>query len=166
MTLTAPGQTYAFARPVIDLYGNALTKTFQVIAASGATPAANATFTATDGDLFVGGAGTNITVAALALAASSNVGDVKLQGTTVNPLVLNNATQNIGTSATRDVQVRGNVSLTGGTQNFTANRTITVQAEQGSVAISGADQKFISSHSAGGALIPLRAARQPTKPWP
>ena len=156
LTLTAPGQTYAFARPVIDLYGNALTKTFQVIAASGATPAANATFTATDGDLFVGGAGTNITVAALALAASSNVGDVKLQGTTVNPLVLNNATQNIGTSATRDVQVRGNVSLTGGTQNFTANRTITVQAEQGSVAISGADQKFISSHSAGGALISFK----------
>lgn len=146
MTLTAPGQTYTFARPVIDLYGNALTKTFQVLAA--AAPGASATFTATDGDLLVGGPGTNIAATSLTLGANS-AGDVKLQGTAANPLALTNTTQNIGTSATRDVLVRGNVALNGTTQNLTANRSITVQAEQGTVAITGVDQT-IASTSAGG----------------
>ena len=151
MTLTAPGQTYTFARPTTDLFGGAMTNTFQVVAAAGATPAANATFTAIDGDLFVGGAGTSITAASLTLAASS-AGDVKLQGTAVNPLALTNATQNIGTSSTRDVLIRGNVALTGTTQNVTANRSITAQAEQGTIAIVGGVQTIASTGVSGGVI--------------
>lgn len=152
MTLTAPGQTYTFARPTTDLFGGAMTNTFQVVAAAGATPAANATFTAIDGDLFVGGAGTSITTAALTLGASSAVGDVKLQGTAANPLALTNSTQNIGTSSTRDVLIRGNVALTGTTQNITANRSITAQAEQGTIAIAGGAQTIASTGVSGGVI--------------
>ena len=151
LTLTAPGQTYTFARPTTDLFGGAMTNTFQVVAAAGTTPAVSATFTAIDGDLFVGGAGTSITTAALSLGASS-AGDVKLQGTAANPLALTNATQNIGTGSTRDVLIRGNIALTGATQNITANRSITVQAEQGTVSIAGGAQTIASTGVGGGVI--------------
>ncbi len=151
MTLTAPGQTYTFARPATDAFGGAVTNTFQVIAA--AAPTASTTFTALDGDLLVGGAGTNIAATTLTLGASST-GDVKLQGTAANPLVLNNTTQNIGTTSTRDVLIRGNVALTGtATQNLTANRNITVQAEQGTIAITGTDQTIQTNGISGGTML-------------
>ena len=152
MALTAPGQTFVFARPTTDLFGGAMTNTFQVVSAAGASPVATATFRASDGDLFVGGAGTSITVPNLTLAAANSIGDVKLQGTAANPLTLSNPTQNIGTSATRDVLVRGVVTLNGAAQNLTANRSITAQAEQGNVVIAGVDQNIISTGFGGGAI--------------
>ncbi len=154
MTLTAPGQTYSFARPATDLFGGAMTNTFQVVAAAGATPAANATFMATDGDLFVGGAGTSITTAALTLSASGSGGDVKLQGTAANPLVLTNTIQNIGNGfSTRDLLVRGNVALTGTTQNLTTSHGITVQAEQGTITITGVDQSITTGDTLTNGII-------------
>lgn len=150
MTLTAPGQTYTFARPATDAFGGAVTNTFQVVAA--AAPTANATFTAIDGDLLVGGAGTNIAATTLTLGANST-GDVKIQGTAANPLTLNNTTQNIGNSTTRDVLIRGNVALTGATQNITANRNISAQAEQGTIAITGTDQTIQSTGFTGAGTI-------------
>ncbi len=150
MTLTAPGQTYTFARPATDAFGGAVINTFQVVTA--AAPTANAAFTALDGDLLVGGAGTNIAATTLTLGANST-GDVKLQGTAANPLTLNNTTQNLGSTTTRDVLIRGNVALTGTTQNITANRNITAQAEQGSIAITGTDQSILTNGFTSGTLL-------------
>jgi len=148
LALTAPGQTYSFARPAADVFGGAITNTFHVIAANGA---ATATFRALDGDLLIGGPGASLTSPTLTLLSSST-GDIKLQGTAANPLVLGNTVQNFGNFSSRDLLIRGNVTLTSATQNLSANRNITVQAEQGSIAINGGSQSLTSTGFSGGLI--------------
>ncbi|OGA06402.1 MAG: hypothetical protein A2W68_15935 [Betaproteobacteria bacterium RIFCSPLOWO2_02_64_14] len=146
LNLTAPNQSYSFARPGTDLFSTAITNTFQVVSVGGTTPPTNATFNASDGDLLVGGPGT-IAATNLTLNAQSSTGDLKLQGTTASPLNLSHTTQNFG--AGRDLLVRGNVALSAGTtQSLFASRNLTAQAEGGTIAFSAANQN-IQSFSSG-----------------
>jgi hypothetical protein len=92
LNLTAPGQTYTFARPSADLFGP-VTNTFQVVSVSGATPPTNARFTVLDpgGTLLVAGPGP-FNVANLSLTTEFGA-DISLQGTAANPLSLSGTTQ-------------------------------------------------------------------------
>lgn len=143
LNLTAQNQSYSFARPTTDLFSTAITNTLQVVSVGGTTPPTNATFTASDGDLLVGGPSV-ITTTSLSLNAQSVTSDLKLQGTTANPLNLSQTTQNF--TAWRDLLVRGNVALSAGTsQTLFASRNLTAQAEGGTIAFSAANQNISTS---------------------
>jgi trimeric autotransporter adhesin len=147
LSLTAPGQTFSFARPGTDLFGNPITNTFQIVSASGATPVTNATYRVLDGDLLITGPAT-INATNLTLQASS-AGDIKLQGNA--PLVLSNTTQNINN--VRDLLITGDVTLSAsGSQSISVNRDLIAQAQSGSVTLSAPNQ-FIFS---GGGKIAFR----------
>ncbi|MDB5901327.1 MAG: hypothetical protein JWM26_205, partial [Betaproteobacteria bacterium] len=142
LDLRAPGQTYAFARPTTDLFGaditnTGTTRTFRVDNASG-PGLATATFQTSDGDLLIAGAAT-LSAPELTLRTLANTGDLKLQGTTANPLALSQPTQNF--RAGRDLLVTGNVALSStGTQTLFADRDLTVQARSGSIAFTASEQ--------------------------
>ncbi len=152
LNLTAPGQTYVFDRPATDLFGtNVSGSAFEVVSVT--APTAAARFTALDGILLVRGAsaGPNkLNVQNLTLTDTGG-GDVSLQGTSANPLVLSSANQTFsasgGTGA--DVLIRGNVALSATTsQAFTAAGNITVNADAGgggAIAISAPTQTFTTN---------------------
>jgi filamentous hemagglutinin family protein len=147
VTLTAPGQTFNFARPTNDLFG-AVPNLFQVVSVGG-TPVTNATFSVSDGTLLVAAPGT-INATNLTLS-STNGADISLQGTATNPLNLINTNQTFSASGatTADLLIRGNVTLAASsTQLFSANGNITLNADAGgggAVTITAPNQTFTTS---------------------
>ena len=166
--LSAPGQSYVFARPAADAFGAAITDTFQVVSVGGASPA-SATFRALDGDLLVvgdmSGAGA-IGSANLTLGAST--GSLKLQGTITDPLALENANQTFSASqdvlidgtvtlsasndqsisAARDLSITGNVTLSAAatdSQTLNAGRDLAVLAQGGRVDITSAGSQTLNA---------------------
>ncbi len=151
LNLTAPTQTFTFARPATDLFGASAIGTFEVVSVS--APGAGASFTVTDGALLVRGTagGPNkIDVANLTLNAQ-NGADILLQGNSANPLVLSNANQvfNAAGLTTADLLIHGKVALTSaGNQTLSASGNITINADAGGgggIAITAPSQTFTAS---------------------
>jgi filamentous hemagglutinin family protein len=167
LSLTAGGgQTYSFARPATDLFGNNVTNAaFEVVSVN--APTANATFTASDGILLVKGqpGGANKIVAQNVTLTAQNGGDVVLQGKASDPLTLTNTNQTFDAAggATAEVLVRGTVALTAtSSQTFSASGNIYVEADAGgggNIAITAPTQQFTTTGAAsrmdfhGGAAI-------------
>jgi hypothetical protein len=149
VSLTAPGQSFSFARPVNDLFGP-VSNTFQVVSVGG-TPLSSATFSVTDGTLLVAGPGT-INSTNLNLF-SSNGADISLQGTAANPLTLSNSVQNFFATggAAADILIRGAVTLNAtSSQIFMSTGSIIVNADAGgggAISITAPDQTFQTSSS-------------------
>ena len=151
LSLAAPGQTYGFNRPATDLFGANVSGTaFEVVAVT--APSANATFTATDGILLVRGATgepNKIDVQNLTLQAQ-NGGNIVLQGNAANPLKLSNASQVFSATSLSagDILIRGKVTLAStGSQTFSADRNIMVNADAGGgvISITAPSQTFTTS---------------------
>jgi filamentous hemagglutinin family protein len=153
LTLTAGGgQTYSFARPMTDLFGaNVANTAFEVVSVN--APTASATFTASDGMLLVRGitGGANkINVQNLTLA-STNGGDVVLQGKATDPLTLTNTNQTLSASsgANADLLIKGTVALTASSsQALFSTGNINVSADAGGggiVTLTAPTQQFTTT---------------------
>lgn len=163
LSLTAGGgQTYSFARPATDLFGNNVANTaFEVVSVN--APTANVSFTASDGILLVRGqpGGANKIIAQNLTLAALGGGDVILQGSASDPLTLSNTNQTFSASgsASADLLLKGNVTLSASSsQTFSANGNITINADAGllgggGISITAPDQSFVTS--GGGSKIEL-----------
>lgn len=141
--LTAPGQTYTFARPVSG--------TFQIVEVSGPT---TATFSLIEGNsspgiLLVEGNSTipNPTNVANLTLSTSGGADINLQGTAANPLALSNTTQTFSTSG--DLNISGKVTLAAtNSQSFSATGNINANADAGGgggISITAPNQTFTTT---------------------
>ncbi|GAB4171315.1 MAG: hypothetical protein Fur0039_11450 [Rhodocyclaceae bacterium] len=142
LALSALDQTYVFDRPTLDAFGAPVTNTFQVVSVGGVRPPASASFRAIDGDLLVAGPGT-IPVADLTLRADSGTGNLKLQGTAANPLVLSNTNQTLG--AGQDILIDGVVTASAsGNQSIQASRDLLVTG-MAFLETSGSGSQYLSA---------------------
>lgn len=141
--LTAPGQTYTFARPASG--------TFQIVEVSGPTTATLSLIegNSSPGILLVEGNSAipnPLNVANLILSTSGGA-DISLQGTAANPLVLSNTTQTFSTSG--DLNISGKVMLTAtNSQAFSATGNINANADAGGgggISITAPNQTFTTT---------------------